>query len=409
MGNVLKSSANSTPSSKASQEVDVIKPNLPDQTFISQTKYPYNARATPFVRSSIDNNNILSQNHCPFMILPGGGNKSQTQFMQLICNCNKVNSTSKKSNINYNDVEFKPYKPNCNTSRIGRDKGYRLFCFYLAKHKTFGDCFLVINGEYQFERYKDKETNQVNFNIYKCNQDEWVFDYTKNEYEPKVEDTASDHSYDDKNAIGTYSLTGLLFDQNLLIISNYYHLNFYDFTILDKPRYIGSHKLDWRFPQTSYSYHGIICCEKRNDFIQLLLFGGDSESAACPFKESFSDIRIKTVGNNIKNIDNINKDNFSEKILIEEKKIVLNIKDEQYSNSLLRSPIGAFGYNCFLNEKNELIVIMIGGGWRGKHKNETIMLFNCQSHNLWVLPNVCTSIFYIFYILYFIFYILCIL
>ena len=148
----------------------------------TESKYPYDARSTPFVAASIDNNDVNSINDNDMLCILGGSGDKQTSFIQLQClDFNTIKYTT--SMVNYKSSQQLSQTDLALISNMSN--GHESLSFLIKNDKTLGNCIFVID-------------KHAKFNIYSLHLDRWSFTDSKQIF--------------DKWLLG--SPRGLLFDQS---------------------------------------------------------------------------------------------------------------------------------------------------------------------------------------------------
>ena len=151
-----------------------------------------------------------------------------------------------------------------------------------------------------------------------------------------------------------------------------------------------------------YYEHGFISMVTKSDKqIHILLFGGKN---AAPFTKTFVELIIMFQSNSLSSIQ---QSNFNKYVQIGENKRSMpkisyiadkNIShqknnpdiDENYhktiADHLNKESISHFGFDTLINNKNETIVVIIGG-YPEKRYGKSIMLYNCDKNELFVMEN----------------------
>lgn len=136
-----------------------------DMLKITEAKYPYFARFSPFISIPCKPvTNCSGSNTC---LIIGGFQKMETQFKSLVCGVDNISDISDisigKEHIIFEDMVGK----NADLSKIGIEKHYCVFSFLIKDHPKHGNCILVINS--------NKYCGHLGFNIYKIYNQDWYF------------------------------------------------------------------------------------------------------------------------------------------------------------------------------------------------------------------------------------------
>ena len=135
----------------------------------------------------------------------------------------------------------------------------------------------------------------------------------------------------------------------------------------------------------------MICTKKTKENIKILLFGSSSCTDNA-FLSSFCEISISFVDVNNFNINDlycINFNNFDSIINIDVKSLNIELKPTAKNIIKQYDVIYQFGFQSILNDKNERIIIIIGGLGGASIYTKSLMLYNCVTKRLDIKQNVC--------------------
>ena len=316
-------------------------------TFVS-TDFPMEVACVPFIRYSnfptntndenINNQLQMSPKQQKNIII-GGRKNSETAFYEF-------DWDDKTNSINYKHIGFEHSKKKfANLNSIQLSSAQHLHSYLVGKNK-----YLVV--------FKNAITTR--YNVYDVKNDKWLLTKKKKRFQRP-------------------GMRNVLINDEIIIESAYNRLNF---------SYIGNdhitdpikmHTYILKTKNVFYCYHGMciidfIIIEQEQSYktykLKIVLFGG-SENKNYDFFSSFLylDIILSYKGITLINLS-------IDEILIDKNEIKLINMNEKTENQKIWC---RFGFECILNDKNEALIVIIGGN---KSISRNIHWFNCSTYQL---------------------------
>lgn len=140
-----------------------------------------------------------------------------------------------------------------------------------------------------------------------------------------------------------------------------------------------------------YRYHGMVLIDKKNNgYFEIMLFG--TETRNYPFHKTFTKVGIKF---NHFILSKISPKTFKYNVACQRETVnaVIDhkLQTKEEITSITEKEICDFGYHSIKNEKNETIIVMIGGRDSYYRSSSSVILFNCATRKLFVKANVCNA------------------
>ena len=352
-------------------------------------KSPYTITGIEFPQCSTAN--TQDHNYSKPNIIIGGAGDHETTFVDL-----QVSMQYGKYILIYKSFE-KDYK---------KLHGHLFMKNYAMKHRKITEPKIKACGFHSFLINKNKYLMVFRLNegsnVYDIENDNWLLN--------KNDETVvySDSIGQDRAVLVTDEIFVISFDKELY----FYYIDKNDVV---HPKFLKRYTI--KRNNGKYKQHGLVCTNLKTQTIsddarasltfELIIFGGSETVFGESFIKFFVDLSYDNI--NIQNIDKKNDNDIKHIIKIEEKEIKIEphmIVNDSYGNSYKvesYKTLWQFGYQCLLNKKKEVVIIIVGG-YAGRKvfnyyrtvslveaQNTSVILFNLATKKMQLKSKVCVT------------------